>query len=291
MLTLVLLSLLSIEHLHSLMCQRNQSISLTRDQLQWTNLSDLVNNFEKSNTASICRVQLTVNYNGTDRDAAQLKFAGLPKNETDTRIEFGTTIQFFNRQIRSIVSHLDYRCASDDLCERSFLHQRAIPLLRTSDQPLHTNLVALWKNSSSTPYVCDAKQRTDPCLSYVCFVIYEELKQLGYGKSRCSDQASIQPVHIHVRTVSVNSAGATTTNDYRCTKNECTGQVAFDSPMKSNSISHSRMHQNENPTDQLHRLILQRALIIVGILLIIACIACYLQCRIYRQGYRLTAAA
>ena len=281
MLALVLLLLLSIEHLHSLMCQRNQSISLTRNELNWNNLSDLV-----SNTDSICRVQLTVNYNSTNQDFAQLKFGGLPRNETYPRVEFGTTIQFSNQQIRSMVTSLDYSCSSGELCDRTFLTQQAIPLLRTSDQPLHTNLLALWKNSSSTPYICDAKKRTDHCLSYVCFVIYEELKRLSSGKSRCFDQ-----VHIHVRTVSVNSAGAAFANDYRCTKNECTGQATFDSITNFNSISHSRGHQKRSPTALLHRLILQRALIIVGILLLIACIACYAQCRIYRQGYRLTTTA
>jgi hypothetical protein len=209
-------------------------------------------------------------------------------NSIDTRIEFGTTLTFTQNSMPSIVSYVDYSCSSFDLCDRHFLIERALPLLRTDNNPLHTNLVALWNKSSTTPSICDVQVRTERCSSYLCFVVYEELKHLNYDNTECNRQELTHPIHIYVRTLTNYRAQSTVEQQYRCMKNDCRGQIAFNFLSKHNPVNESSMSQQIDDTKELNQIIFKQTIIIVGILLVIASIAYYIQCRAYRQGYQLT---
>ncbi len=68
-------------------------------------------------------------------------------------------------------------------------------------------------------------------------------------------------------------------------KNLCTKQVVYNLTLDKDYTNDLRNYQNEDKTNEL---ILFRTVTIVGILLIIGCIAYCIQYRNYRQGYRLT---
>jgi len=194
-------------------------------------------------------------------------------NYSYTNIKFGSTINVFQNQIQSIISYLDYTCSSGNLCDKIFLKKWAKQLLNASNNSLHNSFITLWKDSNP----CQFKIKTNYCESYLCFIISNELKNLSYGKFQCEDKLSTNPVNIHIKINTEN-----THHEYQCMKNHCTGELVYDSMLKKNSTELLRINQKKN------QLNFKRIIIIIGILLIIGCIAYYIQCRKYKQGYKLT---
>ena len=291
---LFLLEILAFSYIHCLICYPNQSFSFTSTQLNWSNLSDIIPKTLLSNqtvSKSSCHVRLTVDSKKSNTEYGRVTFDSSTSNVSNTSIEFGTTLTFVGNKIQSMVSYLDYRCSSKNSCERQFLLKRVIPLLRTFEQPLHNNLLALWKNSSSTPFVCDPRVRQAKCLSYICFVTYNDLKHLSQDKSSCpADLALAVPIQIFVRTLANNPGRSTIEHEYRCAKNECTGQIFFNSKNQSDFTGSALTNRNRNAFfTQSNEIILKQVVAIVSILLIIASIAYVIQYRKYRQGYRRTA--
>jgi hypothetical protein len=284
----ILLLLVSVQHLHGLICHSNGTFYFSRTEFNWNNFSSILTNIENqilSNT-SFCHVQIKINYHSYKNDYVIIKF-GSPTNYNDTHIEFGTTIHFLDDRIQSIISYLDYICLSNDLCDKNFLKKWSKQLLNASDNSLHTNFISLFQNSSRPLNVCHTKKKLDRCSSYLCFTIYEELKNLSYGRSQCKHKPSTNPVYIHIQTYAKTPKQSLTSNDYQCMKNQCTGQMVFNPIVKADYIDKSRINLMENNQYTLDKIILIRAVIIVLILVIIGCIAYFIQCKKYRQGYRL----
>jgi hypothetical protein len=113
-------------------------------------------------------------------------------------------------------------------------------------------------------------------------MVYEELKNLSYGKSHCDDLSSTNPVSIHIKT----DAGRRI-NDYRCAKNVCTQEIQYNSSSPTDDAE-DESAMTKRIREETEMLIFQRATSIVALLVIIGCIAYFIQYRKYRQGYRLT---
>lgn len=269
------LLLLSIQNVHGLICYSNGSFDFSPNEFHWNNFSNILNtiNHPTISNLSSCHVRITVNYNNyTKNPYVILKFHPI-KNSSYTNIEFGSTINFLQNQIKS---YFDYTCSSGNLCDKIFLLNWARQFLNASNNSLHQNFLSLWKSS----HLCQATIQTNYCESYLCFTIYNELQNLSYGKFQCKDQLSTNPVNIHIKTIAGNIQ-----HEYQCRKNHCTGDIFYNSLLTKNSTGKLRRQKNEN---QINELIFKQTIIIVGILLIIGCIAFYIQCRKYKQGYRLT---
>jgi len=270
----IFLLLVSIQTLNGLICYSNDSLYFSLNDFNWNNVSTNINT-QQTSTTSPCHVRITVNYTNDKPNNVIIKF-GSPIDYNHTHIEFGSRLVFFNNEIQSIISYLDYTCLSENLCDKIFLEKWAKQLLNASDNSLHNSFIPLWNNSN----ICHSGKVTNVCESYLCFMIYDELKHLSYGKSQCDDKLSTNPVYIHIKTYSENQL-----NDYKCMKNLCTNQVIYNLTLDKDYTNDLRNYQNEDKTNEL---ILFRAVTIVGILLIIGCIAYCIQYRNYRQGYRLT---
>lgn len=257
--------LLYLPNLHGLYCYSSGVFHFSREVFLWDNFTTLFN----QSSASTCHVRLTVDYQTRD---VTVRFQP-QEYHSPSNIEFGSTIQFLPNDIQRVVSYLDYRCSSGNLCDKEFLKIWPKLLLNSRDNALHRHLLSSWTNSTR----CHEKLRTTDCESYLCFTIYNELKNLSYGRRRCEDRSSSNPVNIHIHTKSGN-----TDQEYQCRKNHCTGEISYDSLIPRNSTG------DANDRNHLEELILKRALIIVGVLLIIGSTAYSIQCRNYRQGYRST---
>ncbi|CAF0772227.1 unnamed protein product [Rotaria sordida] len=282
----VLLLFISIQNLHALICHSNGSFYFSRNEFNWNNFSSILLNIENQiiSNSSYCHVRITVDYNSNENNYVIIKFNS-PINHYKTNIEFGSTINFYKNEIQSIISYLDYTCLSENFCDKNFLNKWAKQLLDTNNNSLHTSFISLWKNSSSTSDICNSKQIINQCESYLCFIIYDELKNLSYGKSQCNDKLSTNPVYIHIKTHGEYS------NDYQCIKNHCTNQVKYNSILEKNHTEKIIINKIQKNLDELHKIIFIRTITIVGILLFIGCIAYYIQTREYRQGYRLATIA
>jgi len=263
-----ILLLISIQNLHGLNCYSNGSLHFSRNEFNWNNFSNIINNFTHqtiSNVAS-CHVRITVYYNSF----VIIEFHPI-RNNSNRNIEFGSEINFSENQIKLKTTYLDYTCSSGNLCDKIFLKQWSKQI---SDNSFHNSFLSLWDNSN----ICQRERKTHYCESYLCFVIYNELKDLSYGKSQCEDKLSTNPINIYITTTSKNIK-----NEYQCTKNRCTGELIYKYfILEKNSI------EINSKNNQLNELNLKIIFIIVGILLIIGLIAYCIQCRKYKQGYRLT---
>jgi hypothetical protein len=267
--------LIFIPNLHGLSCYSNGIFYFSREDFHWNNILNHINHPIISNT-STCHVRIIVDYNNKKHHPyVIIKFQPI-ENISNTNIEFGSTINFHSNNIQTIVSYLDYQCSSGNLCDKNFLKNSSQQYLNASDNSLHKNLLSAWKKSVR----CEEKIRTNYCESYLCFTIYNELKNLSYGKFQCHDQSSTNPVNIHIKTNSGNHQ-----QEYQCRKNHCTGEVLYNSLIERNSSEKFRITKNQH---SMNEVIFKRAMIISGILLVIGLIAYYIQCRKYKHGYRLT---
>ncbi|CAF5108248.1 unnamed protein product [Rotaria sp. Silwood1] len=282
MLKIFLLVVVCIQNLHALLCYSNGSFYFSRNTFNWKNFSSILLNIENHiiSHRSLCHVRITVDYNNEKNNYVIIQFDSSP-NHHNTHIEFGSTINFYKNEIQSIISYLDYTCLSEDFCDKNFLNNWPKQILNANDNPLHTGFISLWKNSSSTTNICNSKRLTNQCTSYLCFTIYDELKNLSYGKSQCNDKLSTNPVYINIKTYEENSI------DYQCIKNHCTNQVIYNSMLEKIHKEKSIINEIQKNSNELHETIFIRTITIVGILLVIGCIAYYIQTREYRQGYRL----
>ena len=279
MLYAILLLLVPIPSLHGRLCYSNSTFNFSRNDFHWNNFSAVIQPKQVA-TSSPCHVRIAVDYNSVNKQYVVIRF-GSPMDHNLTHIEFGSTVKFAQNDIRSIVSYLDYTCLSEDLCDKAFLQKWPKLLLSASNNSLHNSFIPLWQNSASSPRKCQAERVTNVCSSYVCFMVYEELKSLSYGKSRCEYLSSTNPVSIQIRTDNGKRV-----NDYRCAKNVCTQNIQYNSSSPTDDADELMMAQKIRENTQT--LILQRAAGIVALLVIIGCIAYYVQNRKYRQGYRLT---
>jgi len=257
-------------NLHGLNCYSNKSFYFSINEFNWNNFSIILdnNNHQIITNTSSCHVKITVDYNHNN---VFIKFHPI-KNSSITYIEFGSIINFFQNQIQSIISYLDYTCSSGNLCDKIFLINWAKQLLNSSDNSLHNNFISLWDNSN----ICQKKLKTNYCESHLCFTIYNELKNLSYGKSQCEDKFSTNPININIK---INSGN--TNHQYQCMKNHCTRELIYNLTLENNSTKKLDIN-NKN------EIIFKQTIIIVGVLLFIGSIAYYIQCRKYKQGYRLT---
>lgn len=278
-----LLILISLKTLHGLHCYSNGTYVFSRNEFQWTNFSSILSNLYHptvSNLAS-CHVRLTVNYNHMKTNYLTLEFLPL-LNISQTNIEFGTKIHFYSNQKQIIQSYFDYRCTSGNLCDKNFLNKWPKQILNATDNIFHENILDLWRNSYSTrEQICHEKIRTDSCESYLCFTIYNELKNLSYGKYQCDDQLTTSPINISIETYSGKAY-----HHYQCQKNQCTGKILYDSIISKNQTTYynnMKFHRT-----RIDRYILHQVLIITAVLLIIGTIAYYIQWRRSHYGYRRT---
>jgi hypothetical protein len=264
MLSIVIFFLIFIQNLYGRICYSNGLFTYSRNDFNWNNFSNILNTIENKSSSnhSSCHVRITIDYNNEQTNYVNIRF----NPSTNHHIQFGSTINIVRHEIKSIVSYLDYTCSDENLCEKIFLDKWARQLLSSRENSLHTSFTSSWNSS-----IC----HSDRCQSYLCFMIYEELKNLSYGNSHCHDRLSTSPVNIHIKTTGDYA------QDYQCTKNHCTNEVIFNSTSEKNSTK-IQTHLTEN------NLIFIRTIIIVGILLFIGSIAYYIQCRKYQQGYRLT---
>lgn len=275
----VLLLLVPIASVHGRLCYSNSTFNFAHNDFHWTNFSAVIQAKQVA-TSSPCRVRVAVDYTGVKKPFVTVTF-GSPVEHNRTHIGFGSTLQFIENNIRSIVSYVDYTCLSPDLCDKLFLEQWPRLLLNASNNSLHNSFLPLWKNSADSPSKCQAERVTNVCSSYVCFMLYEELKNLSYGRSQCNELTSTNPVSIHIRTDTGKRV-----NDYRCAKNVCTREIQYNSSVPTDDADELMMARRIR--EQTQTLIFQRATGIVAVLVIIGCVAYYIQCRKYRQGYRLT---
>ncbi|CAF2476026.1 unnamed protein product [Rotaria sp. Silwood2] len=278
----IFLLIISVQNLYALLCYSNGSFYFSRNAFNWNNFSSILLNIENPviSDSSLCHVRITVDYNNHENNYVIIQF-GSPIYHYNTHIEFGSTINFNKNEIQSIISYLDYTCLSGNFCDKNFLNYWAKQLLNANNNSLHTSFISLWKNSSSTSNICNSKRVTNECTSYLCFTIYDELKNLSYGKSQCNDKLSTNPVHIHIKTRGEYS------NDYQCIKNHCTNRVIYNSILEKFYTEKSIINEMQKNSNELHKTIFIRAITIIGILLVIGCIAYYIQTQEYRQGYRL----
>ena len=281
----ILLLLISVRNLYGLACYSNMSLDFSRNEFNWNNFSSILSIVENqiTSTISLCHVRITVDYYSDNNNYVNIKLGSPLKHHHHTHIEFGSTVNFYQSQIQSVVSYLDYTCLSRNFCEKIFLKTWPKLLLNALDNPLHTSLISLWKSPSSPSNVCNPNQVTEQCSSHLCFIVYDQLKNLSFGKSQCKDKPSTNPVHIYVKIRGGNSA------DYQCIKNHCTEQALF-STVSENTARRKTIFDTVE-AHKLYKTIFIRAVVIVGVLLIIGCIVCYFQCRKYTEGYRLTATA
>lgn len=272
------LILITVKPYQGLHCYSNGTYVFSRNEFQWKNFSSLLANLYNptaSNLAS-CHVRLTVNYNHMKTNYLTLQFLPL-LNYSQANVEFGTKINFNSKQKQIIRSYFDYRCSSGNLCDKTFLNKWPKQILNSTDNLFHRNILNLWNNSQ----ICHETIRTDSCESYLCFTIYNELKNLTYGKYQCEDQLTTSPINISVETYSHKVY-----QHYQCKKNHCTGKIIYDSIIDKNQTNYlNNMKLNRKRID---RYILRQVLIIIAILALIGSIAYYIQWRSTHQGYRLT---
>ena len=267
--------LISFPYLHhTLDCYSPGLFHFSRLNFHWTNFSSLINDRIISNRSS-CHLRITVDYQERKNRYVTLEF--LPEDHLkSTLIEFGSIIQFYPHDIQTLISYFDYRCSSGNLCDQNFLQTWPKIFLNNRDNSLHQHLLSAWK----FPHQCEQKFPTNYCESYLCFHLYNELKNLTYGPDQCEDLHSTHPVHIHIKTKS-----GQITQEYQCRKNHCTGEIFYPSLMQNNSMEYLRKIKDQN---QWNIFISHRGLIIITSLILIGIIAYLIQCRKYRQGYRLT---
>ncbi|UJR32759.1 hypothetical protein I4U23_020218 [Adineta vaga] len=280
---ILLLFLVSIQNLHGHLCYSNHTLYFSQNNFSWNNFSTYFQSLStiEQSSSSPCHVRITIDYNSIHNRYVTIKF-GAPIIYNHTHIEFGSQINFIQKNIQSIVSYLDYTCLYEDLCEKKFLNKWANILLNSRNNSLHTSFLPLWNKSNSIQSKCEQHKVTNTCASYLCFMIYDELKNLSYGKYQCEDLSVTNPVKIHIKTNSENRM-----NDYQCMKNLCTKEIQYNLTLESDEYNELMMKKQIR--EYTNKLILQRAIFIVAILVIIACIAYWVQCRKYRQqGYRLT---
>lgn len=284
MLKILLILLVSVQHLYALFCYSNGTFYFSRDTFHWNNFSSILLNINKQtlSTNLFCHVRIIVDYDNDSDNYVTIQF-GLPINYTNPHIEFGSTLNFYKNDVESVVSYLDYSCLSGNFCDKIFLNNWAKNLLYSKDNPFHTSFISLWNSTSNTPNECNAKKVTKSCLSYLCFIIYDELKNLSYGKSQCKDTSSTKPVHINVKTHGENSI------HYQCIKNHCTEEAMFHSVSEKNFTDQLTDFEMEKNLRELHEVIFLRTVAIVGSLLFIGCVAYYILCQQNKQGYRLAA--
>lgn len=272
------LILISLKPLHGLHCYSNGTYVFSRTEFQWTNFSTILSNLYHptiSNLAS-CHVRLTVNYNHMKTNYLTLEFLPL-LNTSQTNIEFGTKINFYSKQKQITQSYFDYRCTSGNLCDKNFLNKWPKQILNSNNNQFHENILYLWQNEQ----ICREKIRTESCESYLCFTIYNELKNLSYGKYQCEDQLTTSPINISVETYS-----GKTYQHYQCKKNQCTGKILYDSISEKNQTNY--LNNTKYNKKQIDRYVLHQVLIIITVLLIIGSIAYCIQLRKSHSGYRLT---
>ncbi|CAF1044677.1 unnamed protein product [Adineta ricciae] len=276
----LLLFLVYTQVVHGHLCYSNSTFYYSQKNFFWNNFTNYLRPVPtvQQSLSTPCHVRISVDYNSMHNRSIIIKF-GSPIIYNHTHIEFGSQIEFLPNNHQSIVSYLDYTCLSDDLCERKFLDYWPKLLLNNRNNSLHTSFLPLWDKSNSNTSKCQADRVTNTCASYLCFMIYDELKNLSYGKFHCNELSSTNPVLIHVKTYS-----GSRTNDYQCTKNLCTQELSYNLTLQPDydELMMKRIR------DETNKLIFQRAALIVSVLVIIACIACWIQCRNYRRGYRLT---
>ncbi len=269
---LCILILISIpSNLHGLNCYSNKIFYYSKSEFNWNNFSILLNNINDeiiSNTLS-CHVRITNDYNNNN---VIIQFHPII-NSSIKNIEFGSTINFYQNQIQSIISYLDYTCSSGNLCDKIFVQKWAKQLLNASDNSLHNSFISLWDDNLN---ICQKKVKTNYCESYLCFTIYNELKNLSYGKFQCEDKLSTNPININIK---INSGNIN--HQYQCMKNHCTSELFYNLTLDKN-FTKILINNNNNEID------FKRIIIIVGILLFIGSIAYFIQCRKYKQEYRLT---
>lgn len=271
------LLLLSLPSLHTLHCYSPGLFHISPStDFPWTNFTHYINNTRILTNVSSCHVRITVDYPSRKSRSILIEFH--PKeNHSSTTIEFGSMIHFVSSSNPpNLISYLDYRCSSGHFCDQDFLNTWPKEFLNHRDNHLHRTLLSAWKSSE----ICQEKFRTDYCESYLCFNIYNELKNLTYGPTQCHDLLSTHPINIHIQTKSGKFI-----QEYQCRKNHCTGEIFYQSLMLNNSIGHLRRIKDQT---LMNLFISYRAWIIVGCLLFIGVIAYTIQCRKYRQGYRLT---
>ncbi|CAF1229216.1 unnamed protein product [Adineta steineri] len=274
MLSIFLLLLISIQNLHGLICYTNNTFYFSQNDFNWNNFS-INNKIQQLVNSTSCHVRIIIDNNNN----IIIKFdSSLNNNYNITHIEFGSTIKFFNKNIQSISSYLDYTCLSGNLCDKIFIEKWIKKLLIISKNSLYNNFISLWKNSSNTKDICHSEKVINTCESYLCFMIYDELKYLSYEKSQCNGKLPTNPIYIYIKTYSGNRI-----HNYQCMKNLCTKEVLY--KLKYNSTEELIDYKIQ---DYINKLNVERLLIIVGILIIIGSIAYSIQCRKYRQGYRLT---
>lgn len=274
LINLMIIFLICLPNLHALNCYSNGRFYFSREDFHWENIFNHINHSIISNV-STCHVRITVDYNNKKNHYVIIKFQPIETYST-TNIEFGSTINFHSNNIQTIISYLDYQCSSGNLCDKYFLKYWPKEYLDTLNNSLHRNLLSTWKNSMQ----CEEKFRTNYCESYLCFTIYNELKNLSYGKFQCKDPSTTNPVNIHIKTNSGNYH-----HEYQCKKNHCTGELVYNSLIEKNSTGKFRTPRNDY---SINEMIFKRAMIITGILMFIGLIAYYIQCRKYKQGYKLT---
>lgn len=248
------LILVYIKNLYGLICYSDGSFNYSRNEFHMINFENRI-----QSTYSSCHVRITIDYNTNNVNIL------FNPSRNHSIIEFGSRINLIKNQIQSIISYFDYTCLNENLCEKIFLEKWAKQLLNSSENSLHKSFILSLKDSNICP--------SDQCESYLCFMIYDELKSFSY----CNHKSSSIPINIHIKTSGDYSS------NYQCKKNHCTNELVYNSRLEKNStkLSIKNIHHE-------YEVIFRRTIIIVGILLFIGSIAYYIQCKKYRQGYRLT---
>lgn len=266
--------LIAFPYLHTLECYSPGLLHFPRSNFHWTHFSSLINHRILSNVSS-CHLRITVDYQERRNRYVTLQFSP-DQHHRDTHMEFGSMIEFHSHGLQTLVSYFDYRCSAGNLCDQDFLQIWPKIFLQNRNTSLHQHLLSAWKY----PHQCEEKFRTNYCESYLCFHLYNELKNLTYTSDQCEHLHHTHPVHIHIQTKSGKIY-----QEYQCRKNHCTGEIFYPSLMSNTSMEYRRMIEDEYPWKFFMS---HRGWIIIVSLILIGLIAYLIQCRKYRQGYRLT---
>ncbi|CAF3407297.1 unnamed protein product [Rotaria sp. Silwood1] len=186
----------------------------------------------------VCHVTIIIDYNIQGEDYVNVTYGELVSDICDY-MEFGTTFTLKDDQ-QSIVSYIDYICSSHHFCEYTFVNQWAKQLLGTDYNPLHTSITHLLSDSSESSK-CYWNSATSDCASYMCFALYDELKDIPLSNDSCLENHSSGSIYIYVKTKLIESSQSSPIEfEYKCTHSlSCSHQTFTSIPINLRSTNFS----------------------------------------------------